>query len=164
MIKTTITGHLTREGSKDFAVQLVCFPQALFDDARSAFSVSLHPRCLVRVRWGASPSNKDHRKLHETFWDTATDFQLYQPHFFAIQALLDRSKLSLLSRTKDAACGMAFLDLSDPQHVVPEETVHAERNFFFQVKKFMRNFLVHSIDAFVKPGGRPFGKGTSSEA
>jgi hypothetical protein len=101
-IEAAITEHLTRGGSTDFSVQLVCFPQALrlFDDALGAFSS--HPRCLVRVRWGAAPpSIKDRRKLHENQVWGRYHFQLYQPHFFAIQALLDRSRLSLKSRTKD---------------------------------------------------------------
>lgn len=52
---------------------------------------------------------------------------------------------------------MAFLDLSVPGHIVQDSVCHDEKKFFKQVKKFMSNFLVHSMDGFTKTFGNSTG-------
>jgi hypothetical protein len=143
-------------------VDVVCFPQAFFEQIRY--------RCLAKVTWTNRSPPSGHRslKLHREEKTNIGGFQLYLPHFFAIQALMDRKCLSesLVGRNFPKFCGMAFLDMCDRGRDSTEEDYHRESNadplprdnFFFRVKLFMRNFLVHSVDDFTGN----FGNGTGT--
>jgi hypothetical protein len=174
-MQTTLTGAY-----EDPIIEHVLFQQKYYNDGelvskhRLLIKVRFDPECLgaqidgSRVREILASIFSELHVILSVFAPPPLEqrsmqqdrFEIYRPHFFALEALMEKLPDGYLAAKHPRPCvGTSFLDLTGPGF----SGQYFEDRFFPQIQRAMRN-LVHFTDDFSRGNIVSFGDATGTQA